>query len=124
VSVARGGFGARHPRCAPLQRSSKQPSAAEDGGDDDDVEVLPSPTGLLLLPLLQFLREIPIDWKLIGTSKILVCIKNLSKSIKGIAKKRSAARREQRAGDDDDGDEDPFAHEIAGGLPVLDLRRN
>ncbi len=73
-------------------------------------EVRPSPTGLLLLPLLEFLENIPFNKQAIIQSKINKVIKNLSKHVDSLV---SGAQTKGRV------KLEKWTHVDTGGLPVI-----
>jgi hypothetical protein len=73
-------------------------------------EVRPSPTGLLLLPLLEFLEDIPFNKQAIVQSKINKVIKKLSKHVDFLVSGAQAKGRVKL---------EKWTHVDAGGLPVI-----
>lgn len=73
----------------------------------------PSPTGPLLLLLLQFLASIPFDKQLITNSKINKQIRTLSKQMDGFVASAAAGK-----------DLTTATHEVAGGLPIVQVKQS
>lgn len=81
------------------------------GRAEERTQIRPSPTGLLLLPMLEFLENIPFSKTVIVQSKINKTIKKLSKNVDSLVVSREQAEGRGRL--------DTWTHPDTGGLPVL-----
>ena len=103
------------PKLSNPSRRPQRPSASSTDSTTPS-DTVPSPTGQLLLPLLQFLKNIPFDFQLVKKTKVNKQISRFSKEIDSLIK----SFKEQGM---DDKKLELLDHPKAGGSPLLQIKK-